>query len=335
MRYAKGPVQRAVDFAKQRVTRGKPCVTNSFAAGTLVALGQVASAAPIDAVQVGDRVATVAGASSTAVDASWRIVDVALDIGRTATLLRSPAWFEAHGLDPDASEVGPERRFLTFELGGDDVFTGTVEGIRSFQGPAQGPGRVVLSTLAGSAAEIYRIDFDGPASPLEVTGDHPLYSLDRAGWVDVQDLTAGEHLQVAGPTEDQTHGPLVCAEHALRIHALERVRDPQPVYNLQVEGDHEFLVGELGLRAHNCAKRPAKPLPVLDTTGKVHGELPRPKELGQYRPEDLRQLKEELRQSVQKRIQKNVEKGSDLGHGQRQAAEQQLIKSIEKFLEDH
>jgi hypothetical protein len=66
----------------------------------------------------------------------------------------------------------------------------------------------------------------------------------------------------------------------------------------------------------------------LDRTGKVHGELPRPKDLKNYSREELSQLKGELDKSVQQRIRKNIELGSDKPHGQRQAAEQQLIKSI-------
>lgn len=58
------------------------------------------------------------------------------------------------------------------------------------------------------------------------------------------------------------------------------------------------------------------------------------KELGHYDTEDLIRLRDELRASVQKRIEVTVKKGSDFGHAERQAAEQQLIRSIEKHLED-
>ena len=46
----------------------------------------------------------------------------------------------------------------------------------------------------------------------------------------------------------------------------------------------------------------------------------------------ISQLRDELKQSVQQRINKNIELGSDKAHAQRQAAEQQLIDSIDKFL---
>ena len=79
----------------------------------------------------------------------------------------------------------------------------------------------------------------------------------------------------------------------------------------------------------------AKKLPALDSTGKVHGDLPSPGDLSKYSREDLRILKSDLEKSVQRRIEVTSKKGRDRGHGQRQGAEQDLIKSIEKHLENN
>ncbi len=76
-----------------------------------------------------------------------------------------------------------------------------------------------------------------------------------------------------------------------------------------------------------------KVLPSLDATGKVHGTLPKVKDLVKYSKEELEILLKELRQSVQKRIEVTSKMGRDRGHGQRQGAEQDLIKSLEKLLE--
>ncbi|PPC89003.1 MAG: hypothetical protein CTY35_15635, partial [Methylotenera sp.] len=73
-------------------------------------------------------------------------------------------------------------------------------------------------------------------------------------------------------------------------------------------------------------------LPALDSTGKVHGELPLPEDLEKYDKDDLENLKNELKQSVKERIRKTTEMGRDRNHGQRQGAEQDLIKAIEKHL---
>jgi RHS repeat-associated protein len=71
---------------------------------------------------------------------------------------------------------------------------------------------------------------------------------------------------------------------------------------------------------------------VLDRTGKVHGPLPNPQELGQYHPEDLQKLLNELQQSVQTRIERTAQLGSDAEHAARQAQEQQLIQALLKHL---
>ena len=73
-------------------------------------------------------------------------------------------------------------------------------------------------------------------------------------------------------------------------------------------------------------------LPTIDATGKVHGKLPETKDFPKYSKDDLRQLLKELKQSVQKRIEVTTKLGRDRAHGQRQGAEQDLIKSLEKFL---
>ncbi len=84
----------------------------------------------------------------------------------------------------------------------------------------------------------------------------------------------------------------------------------------------------------NVAKTNKKALPSLDATGKVHGTLPKVKELGRYSKDELRILYQELKQSVQQRIKVTSRMGRDRPHGQRQGAEQDLIKAIEKHLQN-
>ena len=79
--------------------------------------------------------------------------------------------------------------------------------------------------------------FGDGVAPLRGTGLHPLYSLDRDDWVRVRDLQIGERLQTA--------------EGAVSVEALEKVRGLHRVFNLEVEGDHEFLIGDAQIRAHN------------------------------------------------------------------------------------
>ena len=101
----------------------------------------------------------------------------------------------------------------------------------------------------------------------------------------------------------------------------------------QAEGRCETIESRAFFAKPSEFQAAKKPLPALDSTGKVHGELPRPRDLRNYSREDLLQLRDELRQSVQKRIEVTTQLGRDKAHGQRQGAEQALIKSIEKLLE--
>jgi RHS repeat-associated protein len=97
------------------------------------------------------------------------------------------------------------------------------------------------------------------------------------------------------------------------------------------DGSPSDEVDPLGLMGH---RHEPPPLPALDGTGKVHGQLPRAEDLKKYPKEDLEALREELKVSVQTRIAKTDELGSDFGHAERQGAEQRLIKNIDKLLGD-
>ena len=73
-------------------------------------------------------------------------------------------------------------------------------------------------------------------------------------------------------------------------------------------------------------------MPTLDETGKVHGELPDPKDFEKYDKDELQKLADELQKSVAERIRKTEELGSDKGHGERQGDEQNLQKYLNKYL---
>ncbi len=75
-------------------------------------------------------------------------------------------------------------------------------------------------------------------------------------------------------------------------------------------------------------------LPSIDRTGKVHGSLPKIKDLNKFSKEELEVFLIELTKSVQRRIKVTSRMGRDRGHGQRQEEEQDLIKAIEKYLKD-
>ena len=100
-------------------------------------------------------------------------------------------------------------------------------------------------------------------------------------------------------------------------------------------GSPDLIGGPGLLRAAKTAKvlKAGKTaLPALDTTGKVHGTLPKIKDLAKYSKDELKIMVGQLKKSVQQRIKVTSKLGRDRGHGQRQGAEQDLIKAVEKYL---
>lgn len=270
-KYGKGAYQRA-----SRLLSCKECKNVCFASGTLVqsANGPIA----IDDLQVGDRVETITGEFESAADATWRVVHVempnplaAKDIIR-ASLLRSPKWLAAHG------ELGPGTQlYLKLEEIG-------VEGwatVTAVSAPELKPsaGRLVVTTVTHLNSDLYELRFSETEESLRPTGRHKLYSLDRAGWVQTENLFVGERLQtMAGE---------------LTVAAIERLPGTHRVFNLGVEADHEFLVGDAAIRAHN-----------MDCDEWV--------EVGDYAKEIVGRIKQEVRQELRGAAGKGKHMG---GHG--------------------
>ena len=203
-----------------------------FVEGTPVASGSGPSSrsVPIETVRVGDRVLTAKGGSSSRAPDDRAVFSLRLRQGEAVAdieLLRPRAW------GPEEGEGG--RVWLDLaELGAE----GWAE-VLAIRAPevASGVGRLVTGTFERLSDDVYEVRFSGEAAVLRGTGSHPLYSLDRDAWVQVRDLRLGERLQTA--------------ESAVRVEALEKVRGVHRVYNLEVEGDHEYLVGDAWVRAHN------------------------------------------------------------------------------------
>jgi hypothetical protein len=78
---------------------------------------------------------------------------------------------------------------------------------------------------------------DGTVETITGTTIHPVWSVDRQEWVPLAELADGETLQ-----------GLDGLEVVLSV-SLSRVS--QPVYNIEVHGEHVYQVGELGLVVHN------------------------------------------------------------------------------------
>jgi hypothetical protein len=94
------------------------------------------------------------------------------------------------------------------------------------------------------SSKIYR-----PQKPetLCPSGSHLLHSRTRGEWVPTRTLVAGEELTTAAG--------------ATRIVDIRRLDGEHRVFNLEVEGEHWYFVGEAGVLAHNgCAAKGPKSL---------------------------------------------------------------------------
>ena len=235
-----------------------PC----FVAGTLVAtlaMSSVAGAdayvdsnAPIETLHVGQRVLTALSddeVGATEVTNDWQVIDLELGSRSSAadgqvllTVLRPPDWLPY--VDPDGDG--------TFELELPELRLRGIAHVIHVRGPpaiVDAPGRVVLSTVEHRVESVLALTFDDD-SDVVTTPNHPFYSVSR-GWTAAGELQLGEAVE----TRDGE-----------RTLANAEYRDaPQSVFNLEVEGDHEYLVGESGLRVHNtCA---GLPRPTYSATG--------------------------------------------------------------------
>jgi hypothetical protein len=72
---------------------------------------------------------------------------------------------------------------------------------------------------------------------LVATSDHPFWVRGR-GWVAAQHLTTGEELQGFGAMP-------------IRVASVRQARPPLPVFNFEVNGCHNYFVGDPGVLVHN------------------------------------------------------------------------------------
>lgn len=107
--------------------------------------------------------------------------------------------------------------------------------------PERMPGHgLVTGWLRHERGAVWELVVEGEPRPIGVTGEHPLWSPERNGWAWVRELRLGERLLARDGT-------------MARVVSLVARPCPEPVYNIQVEGDHCYRVGEQGLLVHNAS----------------------------------------------------------------------------------
>ncbi|QEG16143.1 hypothetical protein GmarT_20040 [Gimesia maris] len=169
--------------------------------------------------------------------AGWRLVSVQMDKEDgtyfEAELLRPLSWISRHRAKPGAviQLTMPELHVV----GAAEVLS-----ISACPPIDPGDGPVVISTFRNTSSNVLNIYVEREAEPIGVTAGHPIWSEDRQAFIHSDQLQPGERLRSAlGKT--------------VRITSIEIRAGPEPVYNLEVAGEHVYSVTSSGLLVHNTS----------------------------------------------------------------------------------
>jgi hypothetical protein len=104
--------------------------------------------------------------------------------------------------------------------------------------PNPGDGYLVTTKFIHENAEILDLRIEGSDEFIGTTASHPFWSEDRQQFVAAGDLRVGENLLLA----DDTIRP---------VESVARRATRETVYNIEVDEEHVFYVGEDGVLVHN------------------------------------------------------------------------------------
>jgi len=104
--------------------------------------------------------------------------------------------------------------------------------------------RLVTGVFRHTAVEVCELILAN-GETIQVTPQHPFWSIDRQTWVPAGNLQPGEQLKTLT-------GVVAC-------ETIQHRQDVQPVYNVEVDADHVYRVGEAGVLAHNMSNESCGP----------------------------------------------------------------------------
>ena len=146
-------------------------------------------------------------------------------------LLRPLAWIEQ-----TRAVVGSQIHFELAELGIDGP--ADVLAIEPCPEIEPGRGRVITGTFTTARCSVLQLRLSN-GEVLEPTMPHRFYSETRRDWVAAGELRVGECLRTA-------------SGRAVTLASVSLKAGEHRVYNLEVEQEHQFYVGESGVLVHNA-----------------------------------------------------------------------------------
>ena len=232
----------------------KPIQKSTANATPIVEQTQISKYQPIESVQLGQRVATditphqLKEAIGNWADLpqwdreniqpkSWRAISLNYEKPNGGILkielLRPLEW-----LADQHAQVGANVHLVMEGMGVDGP--ATVISISPCPPISKGSGRVVTGRFSHVRGGVLQLRMNGIEEPLGVTENHPIYSVDKQGFVAAEDLRIGESLQLQEKTTQVAH--------------IGKLAD-QVVFNLEVQGEHVYRVSKFGMLVHNdCVK---------------------------------------------------------------------------------
>lgn len=213
-------------------------------ATSLTPVSNTAAALPsrnIEDIQLGDRVAgwnplrEEVDNSPEPEEATWRkiVLEMRSETGGTVELqfLRPLTWLADH-----AAQQGGIIAVDMPELGA--VGTARVLSIEPCPPIRPGRGHVVTGRFSHrSSGDLLNLYLEGEPQPIGVTAGHRLWSVDRQAFVPVGELQSGEQLEADSSI--------------IHVVGLEARAQDEPIYNIEVHGEHVYLVGTVGVLVHN------------------------------------------------------------------------------------
>jgi hypothetical protein len=183
-----------------------------------------------------------------------------------AELLRPRAWIEAAGI-----AVGKPLPLNLPELDIRDQVE--VTAIEACPAIAEGAGSVVTARFVTREVHLVAsVQLRGPRGELEtLTGTqlHPIWSVDRADWIPLSQLQPGERLLCSDATTSWGGESERGQAHAI-VLGVTLSTVCEPVYNLEIHGEHVYQVGELGVLVHNAGKECERVYTHLDEAGEIN-----------------------------------------------------------------
>jgi hypothetical protein len=121
---------------------------------------------------------------------------------------------------------------------------------------ADGEGSVVTARFVTRevhvVASVDVLGADGTVETITGTTIHPVWSVDRQEWVPLAELAQGERLCCDTESFGLCFPSSLSPKASGLVLSVSLSRVSQPVYNIEVHGEHVYQVGELGVVVHNA-----------------------------------------------------------------------------------